>query len=104
MLAASLFGETSNATPSSVTSLSHGFGKMSSLCFWSRDPNFAIFLGKCVSLLVSLLKDIEGFYFLIGMTGAKRMVTCVGPKTKKNQLRRLPTVLLPRASWHWYGA
>ena len=50
-------------------------------------------------LLVALLKDVEGFYFLIGMTGAKGMVTCVRPKTKKIQLRRLPRVLWLRASW-----
>ena len=50
-------------------------------------------------LLVALLKDIEGFYFLIEMTGTKGMVKCVRPKTKKIQLRRLPRVLWLGASW-----
>ena len=48
MLAASLLGETSIATPSSVTkeSLTHSFAEVSlvSLYFWSRDPNFVSFL------------------------------------------------------------
>ena len=47
MPVASLLGEASIATPSSVTreSLTHSFAEMSlvSLYFWSRDPNFVSF-------------------------------------------------------------
>ena len=55
-------------------------------------------------LLVALLKDIEGFYFLIGMTGAKGMVTCVRPKTKKIQLRSSLEFYGCAQAGHWYGA
>ena len=90
MLAASLLGETSIATPSSVTkeSFTHSFAEMSlvSLHFCSRYPNFVSFLRilwQCLGKVCVAFGGFEGFYFLIGMTGAKGMVTCVRPKTKK---------------------
>ena len=102
MLAASLLGETSIATPSSVTeeSLTHSFAEMS----FGQEIlilSFLRILWPCLGNVCAAFGGFtkRGFYFLIGMTGAKGMVTCVRPKTKKIQLRRLPRVLWLRASW-----
>ena len=65
MLAASLLGETSIATASSVTkeSLTHNFAEMSlvSLYFWSKNPNFVSFLHILWPCLGKVCVAFEGF-------------------------------------------